>query len=81
MLQIRYSSPLFRLTSSDAIQHQVSFGNSGPDQVSISPASTALVVEGVPLLARQANVLMPLQSLLDGMTGWHEHANCHVKVH
>lgn len=33
MLQIRYSSPLFRLRSADEIQKQLRFLNTGPDQV------------------------------------------------
>ncbi|GIK28246.1 MAG: alpha-1,6-glucosidase [Chloroflexota bacterium] len=32
MLQIRYSSPLFRLRTADAIQARLSFLNTGPDQ-------------------------------------------------
>ena len=32
-LEIRYSSPLFRLTSADQVQDVVSFHNTGPDQV------------------------------------------------
>ena len=33
MLEIRYSSPLFRLPTSEAIQSQVTFHNTGPDQI------------------------------------------------
>lgn len=43
MLRIRYSSPLFRLTSAEAILHQVSFGNSGTDQVCSPLRATSCV--------------------------------------
>ena len=33
LLQIRYSSPLFRLRSREEVQKQLSFLNTGPDQV------------------------------------------------
>ena len=33
LLQLRYSSPLFRLPSAAAIKSQVHFWNTGPDQV------------------------------------------------
>lgn len=33
VLQVRYSSPLFRLPTSDHIKRQVTFHNTGPQQV------------------------------------------------
>lgn len=33
MLEIRYSSPLFRLPTAEAIQSQLTFHNTGPDQI------------------------------------------------
>ena len=75
MLRIRYSSPLFRLTSAEAIQHQVSFGNSGPDQVRsalratsrVSPAFSNAVplgaAEAVDLLAALRCAAAPTQPL------------------
>jgi len=33
MLQVRFSSPLFRLQTADEIMARLSFGNVGPDQI------------------------------------------------
>lgn len=53
MLRIRYSSPLFRLTSAEAILHQVSFGNSGTDQ---EPGVIVMVISSCDVVGLEAGV-------------------------